>query len=90
MTTITLKYPVQDGATTLTEISLRRPKVRDIAAGDKARIADGEMAGTIAMIASMAGLPVPVVMDIDATDFAALAEAMAELVGIDRPLPRGE
>lgn len=90
MPTIKLKYPVSHAGREISEIDLRRPKVRDVAAGDKVRATDGDMAASIAMIASMAGLPVEVIMDVDAADFTALAEVMADLVGSDRPLPAGE
>lgn len=89
MTTVVLKYPVPHGNAVLTEITLRRAKVRDVAAGDKARITDGDFAATVAMIASMANLPVDVIMDVDATDIAALGDAMSAMIEGKGPLQAG-
>ena len=89
MSTITLKYPVQDGAATFNEVSLRRPKVRDIAAGERARSKDGEMGFTIAMLSAMSGLDAKIIEELDIADFMKVAEAMTEMIGNDRPLQVG-
>jgi hypothetical protein len=92
MTTIKLSSPVAHGALTISEITLRKPKVKDLAAADKARTAgDGELAGTIAMIASMTSLPIAVIEEIELDDFTRIAEALGGVVPKEgSPLPSGE
>lgn len=87
---IVLNYPIKSGAATISEIELRRPKVRDIRAGDLARASGGDTAAMVAMIASMTGLPTEAVEDIDVTDdFARIVEAFNAIAGDARPLPNG-
>lgn len=67
---ITLKHPIQDArGGDVTEITLRRPKARDLLAMTKAQAADGDIGAMIAFIASVAGVPASVVDDMDAEDF---------------------
>lgn len=65
--TFKLTVPVQDAGKSLTEITLGRPKVRDIVAAQKFKTPAEQ---SIGMIASMTGITIPALMDLDAEDFA--------------------
>jgi hypothetical protein len=75
-----LAYPVEHDGAPLTEVVLRRAKARDMAAIEKIAGEDktGQMDQTIGIIAVLSGLPADVVGDLDAEDFTALSEALAD------------
>ena len=72
-TKITLTYPIKDGSTEIKEISLRRPKVRDLMVMDEV---DGSLEKSVRMIAQLSDLPVSVIEDLDAADFSKAAEVV--------------
>lgn len=82
--TIKLEFPLTFEGKSITEISLRRPLVRDLRALDKARKDDaGELAHGIAMISQLAGLPVSVLDEMDAGDFATVSDVLAGFMRLD-------
>ncbi len=88
MTTITLNSPVSykqgDKDITVSEVTLRKAKVKDLKASEEARREAGsDFNASVALVASIVGLPVSVVEDFDADDFTAVQEALAPF------LPKG-
>lgn len=87
--TISLKFPIEVGGKTITEITLRRPKVKDmpllarIGEIEAAKVNDTlpkdlEAEATFLLIRAVTGLPEAVVGEIDMLDdFPAIAEAAA-------------
>ena len=75
MTSITLKHPITVDGREVSEISLRRPKVRDLERMDKV---SGEMAKAVAMVGDLAELTPDQVREIDAEDFSAVAEKLGD------------
>ncbi|WP_127076138.1 phage tail assembly protein [Rhodomicrobium lacus] len=73
----TLQYPLKVSGKGVSIIDLRRPKVRDIAAVEKVRAAEGDLAASIALTAAVTNLPVELVEEIDAADFASLSQVIA-------------
>lgn len=81
MTSIKLKQPITvDGVETST-INLRRPKVRDLERMDKV---SGEMAKAVGMVADLAELTPDQVRELDAEDFIAVSEQLADFLGAAR------
>jgi hypothetical protein len=68
--TITLKYPLDSGLATLT---LRRPKVRDMIASDKAKGTDADK--EIALFANLAEISPDEIAALDMADYKQLQEA---------------
>jgi hypothetical protein len=67
---ITLKYPLDSGLATLT---LRRPKVRDMIASDKAKGTDADK--EIALFANLAEISPDEIAALDMADYKQLQEA---------------
>ncbi len=67
---------------TVAAITLRRPKVKDIAAFERARTAPGatDVDGSLLMISLLSGLSAEDVGEIDAEDFMAMSEHLAEVL----------
>lgn len=74
-TTIKLTYPVEAEGRTIDEITIRRPKARDLRKMETAK--GGEIAKSIDLIANLAELPPSAIEDLDASDFQALSEQVA-------------
>lgn len=68
--TITLKFPFDFGGVTVTELSLRRPKVRDIRAMEKGKGSDSDR--SITMMANLAEVDPDLFDELDPVDFAAV------------------
>ncbi len=68
-TTIKLKHPITADGREVAEMTLRRPKVRDIERMDKV---SGAVAKTVALIADLAEITPDQVREIDVEDFAAI------------------
>ena len=77
-TTVVLGIPVSVDGNTITEISIRRPKVRDLRAleevtqGKPSQLDQGA-----ALLSLLAGIPEAAVEEMDATDFARASEVIA-------------
>lgn len=77
MTTIKLKHPITADGREVVELTLRRPKVRDLERMDKV---SGEMAKAVTLIADLAEISPDQVRELDAGDFAAAAEALGDFL----------
>jgi hypothetical protein len=83
--TIALAIPVSVDGSTITEISIRRPKVRDLrvleeATGDKSTQLDQ---GAV-LVALLAGIPETAVEEMDAADFARASEVIGGFFEVAR------
>jgi hypothetical protein len=83
--TIQLQHPVEIRATdtgevveTVTHLALRRPTARDLRAMDKAQ---GEVGKSIALLATLARVPPSTIELLDAADYLAAAEVLADVLG---------
>ena len=77
MTKITLKHPITVDGREVAQLTLRRPKVRDLERMDKV---SGEMAKAVTLISDLAELTPDQVRELDAGDFAAAAEALGDFL----------
>ena len=82
MTTIKLKHPILIDGQETAELTLRRPKVRDLERMDKV---SGEMAKTVALVADLAEITPDQVRELDAGDFTVVAEALGDFLEVGRP-----
>ena len=82
MTSIKLKHPIIADGVEVTELALRRPKVRDLERIDKVA---GEIAKAVTLTADLAQLTPDQVREFDAEDFAAVAERLGDFLGDARP-----
>ena len=74
---VTLFHPLKVGDKTIAEVTIRRPKVRDLRAMEKAREpGSSEMGQGIVMAATLCDLPLEAMDEMDAADFAAISEAI--------------
>ncbi len=81
---VKLSHPLKVGDKTIAEVTIRRPKVRDLRALERAREPGmNQMDQSIAMAAALCEIPAEAMDDMDATDFAAISEV------ISRFLPSG-
>jgi hypothetical protein len=78
MTKIKLTNSVKIDGRDVTEISLRRPKVRDRLAVERSNVSDAEK--EVQLIANLAELPVEVIEDIDLADYAKLQRALTDFL----------
>lgn len=76
--TVRLTYPVIVKGETYEELSLRRPKMRDL---KKAQACKSDMDKAITIIADLADVPPSVIEELDPTDFKALSEIVGEYTG---------
>jgi len=75
---VKLAQPLKVGENTITEVTIRRPKVRDLQAMEEARKPGAsEIDQAIAIAAMLCGIPLEAVGDLDAADFAAISEVIA-------------
>jgi hypothetical protein len=82
-TTIKLEYPITSGAQLIQEITLRRPKVKDSLAAQKASGREAEQ--EILLVANLAALTPAEVEELDAADYAHVQEVLARFFS---PKPR--
>jgi len=73
--TITLKHPITVDGETLNELTLRRPKVRDMLAADKQSGSDAEK--EIRTFANLCEVAPSVIEELDMADYQALQECYA-------------
>jgi hypothetical protein len=74
---VTLARPISVEERMITEVSIRRPKVRDLRAMEKSRQPGGtELDQGIAMAAALCDLPLEAMDEMDAADFAAISEVL--------------
>jgi hypothetical protein len=75
-----LKTPIEFGGKTYTDLTFREPKTGDMMVLDKFT---GEMSKMVALIATIADVPIQVIKDASLKDFTAISEAVAPLLGND-------
>ncbi|EYD71816.1 phage tail assembly protein [Limimaricola hongkongensis] len=76
--TVTLEEPVEHKDKTYTSLTFRRGKAKDFVAMDAVK---GEMRKSMALFASMAGVPLPVIEELDTEDFVKVGKEVAVLMG---------
>lgn len=77
--TVPLLKPVQHGERSVSEVTLRgEPTVADLEAMDKAK---GEVEKSLYLIAELSGLSVGCLRKVKAMDFAAIGEALNDVLG---------
>lgn len=76
--TVTLDEPVDHKGQAYDSLTFRRAKAKDFVAMDAVK---GEMRKTMALFASMSGVPLPVIEELDAEDFARVGVEIAPLMG---------
>jgi hypothetical protein len=76
---VDLEFPIKAGDRTIASVVVRRPTVTDLRAIDKARgkAGDSEMEQGIVMAAVLCGIPMDVMGDMDAADFAKISEVIS-------------
>lgn len=75
---VKLSQPFKVGEKTITELIVRRPKVKDLRALDAARApGSSEMDQGIAMAATLCDLPIEAMDEMDAGDFASISEVIS-------------
>ena len=78
---VTLSHPLKVGDELIAEVTIRRPKVRDLRAMEKARepgVTDIDQG--IAMAAALCDLPLEAVDEMDAVDFASISEVITRFL----------
>jgi hypothetical protein len=76
--TFTPSEPATYNDQTYPSLTLRKMKAKDLVAGD---LVTGETRKSFAIIASMAGVPMGVIEDLDIDDFERLSEVATPLMG---------
>jgi len=77
-TTVVLSVPVTVEGETITELSIRRPKVRDLRTLEEAtQVKPSQLDQGAALLSLLAGIPEAAVEEMDATDFARASEVIA-------------
>lgn len=75
---VTLAVPVEWQGQTIAEVTIRRPKVKDLRAIEAAsRDQSSQLDQGAAMLAQLTGLPIEAVDELDAQDFTAISEVIA-------------
>ena len=77
-TKIVLQHPIKVDGVEVSELSLRRPKVRDL---QKIESVSGEISKVVALASALADLSPEQVAEIDAADFVKISEAVAGFLG---------
>jgi len=77
--TVVLKYPVTVDGVPLQELAVRRPKVRDLLAAEKAGA--GQAAQEIRLFANLCEVPPGTIEELDMADYRALQEVAAGFNG---------
>jgi len=77
--TVTLKYPFEFEGETITEITIRRPKMRDM---KKAQKHKDDMEKSIHMIADLADLSPRLIEELDTEDFGQVSAIVGEFMGV--------
>jgi hypothetical protein len=76
--TFTPSEPVTHNEKSYPVLTLRKMKAKDLVAGD---LVTGETRKSFAIIASMAGVPIGVIEELDVDDFEQLSEVATPLMG---------
>lgn len=76
--TVTLGQPVEHDGKSYPSLTLRKMKAKDLVAGD---LVTGDTRKAFALFASMAGVPIQVIEELDVDDFEKLGREAAPLMG---------
>ncbi|WP_018183981.1 phage tail assembly protein [Kaistia granuli] len=76
--TVSLDEPVSHDGKTYASLTLRKMKAKDLVAGD---LVTGDTRRAFAIFASMAGVPIGVIEELDVDDFERLGQEAAPLMG---------
>lgn len=76
--TFTPESPITYNEKSYPSLTLRKMKAKDLVAGD---LVSGETRKSFAIIASMAGVPIGVIEELDVDDFERLSEVAVPLMG---------
>lgn len=76
--TFTLETPVEHDGQTYATLTLRKMKAKDLVAAD---LVNGNLRKSLAIFASMAGVPIMVMEELDTDDFNRLGREAAPLMG---------
>jgi hypothetical protein len=87
MTTIKLSSAVEHNGTTYSELTFREATIGDLISGDAV---SGELNKTMAVLSSIADMPLPAFKKIKAKDLNKIMVATAELLGNDTSNTTGE
>jgi len=82
-TVIKLDYPVDAGSETIDELRLTRPKVKHLKQMDEI---EGDVAKAEMMISVLSGVPLSVISNMDAVDFAKAGEVLDGFLGSALPI----
>lgn len=77
--TVTLEYPFTFDGAEVTELHLRRPKMRDMKRAQKHK---DELEKTVAMIADLAEVSPKLIDELDTADFTELSKLVAGFMGV--------
>jgi hypothetical protein len=82
--TITLNYPIEHSGVRITEVTLRRPKGRDIRRSEQLALTNkgGDYARTLSMIADLAELAPDAIDNMDASDIERISEVVKGFLGV--------
>ena len=86
-TNIKLGEPIVVGGQKITEVTLRRPKVKDLRALDHLDVNANDLTRGIEMAAILTGLTPETIDELDAGDFAAISDVIAGF--LPKPLETG-
>ena len=78
MTTIKLKHPITIDGAEVSELNLRRPKVRDVRAADKAGSSDGER--EIRLFANLCEVTPAAIEELDMADYLQVQRAYQDFL----------
>lgn len=76
--TITLQHPINADGEDITELTIRRPKMRDIKRAQKHK---DDIERSMALIADLAEISPKAVEELDAADFEAVSKIVGEYMG---------
>lgn len=87
--TVKLSFPLFADGRVVSEVAVRRPKVKDLRAMERARRHEGgDMEQGIAMICVLCNLPLEAVDEMDSADFAAVSKVLGDFLP-RAPVPEG-
>lgn len=78
MDTIQLKHPITVDGQEVTEVTLRRPKVRDLKAIEGVK---SDMEKSIKLVSNLTQMKPAAVEELDAEDFTAISDQVGKFVG---------
>lgn len=87
MATVTLSKPVEHNGKTYSEFTFREAEVGDLMLADAVK---GETSKVVAVLASMADVPLPAFRKVKSRDLNAIMAATKDLMGEEPPVTTGD